>query len=175
MNKEYNKALVERYPFLLPRNLMDDQVVENYDYEYTELDNMPEGWRKNFGQQMCEEIRQALLEAQEQDPEGGYEESLISTNYNSDRIIPYLEGFRIEEIKEKYGFLRFYCSPAPQKVFDIIDKYEKMSAKICIRCGKPAEYVSTGWISPWCSECKEEIEKEGCYDNFKKIEEFYKG
>ena len=36
--KEQNKKLIERYPFLMPRNRWTGKVPEDYDYSYTELD-----------------------------------------------------------------------------------------------------------------------------------------
>ena len=36
----------------------------------------------------------------------------------------------------------------------VIRKYEELSVATCIRCGKPAKYFSTGWISPFCEKCK---------------------
>jgi len=164
---EYNKGLIEKYPWLLPRNRWTGEVVEDYDYHWTELDEMPEGWRIAFGLDMCEEIQQALIKAQEQDPNGGYEECGITTNYDSNKIIPYVEGFRIMEIKEKYGELRFYCGSAPQEVFNVIHKYEIKSQKICIGCGKRATKISLGWISPWCDECAKEIE--GRFEEIKNV------
>lgn len=95
---------------------------------YTELDAMPEGWRKAFGLQMCDEIKEAL----------------IKNNY--------LKQYRIIQIKEKFGTLRWYDAAAPEEVYRIIDKYEDISEKTCIVCGKPATYISTGWISPYCDE-----------------------
>lgn len=75
--KEYNKQLCEKYPFLIPRNRWSGMriteaqnggywpgepgAIPEYDYEYTELDNMPKGWRIAFSEQMCEEIKQELL------------------------------------------------------------------------------------------------------------------
>ena len=50
MEKEYNKQLCEKYPFLLPRNRWTGLVHPDYDYSYTELDAMPTGWRKAFGE-----------------------------------------------------------------------------------------------------------------------------
>lgn len=46
MTKEENRTLCERYPFLIPRDWKTGEVASDFDYEYTELDNMPEGWRK---------------------------------------------------------------------------------------------------------------------------------
>lgn len=60
-SKEENKALIERFPFLLPRNRWTDEIPDDFNYDYTELDAMPNGWRIAFGEQMCEEIAEALL------------------------------------------------------------------------------------------------------------------
>lgn len=63
-NKESNQKLIERFPFLMPRNRWAGEVPEDYDYSYTELDSMPDGWRKAFGEQMCEDIREELVRAE---------------------------------------------------------------------------------------------------------------
>ena len=124
-----NKELIERYPFLLPRNRFTNKIPENFNYSYTELDAMPDGWRNTFGERMCEEIRNALIEAN------------------------CLDKYRISQIKEKYGTLRWYDFGATQKVYDIISKYEYLSQFICDRCGKPADYQTCGWIENICNKC----------------------
>ena len=154
---EYNKELIKMYPWLLPRNVWTGEVVEDYDYHYTELDSLPDGWYKAFGLDICKEIQEALEEAQRKNPDGGYEESAITTKYDSDKIIPYPEGYLIVEIKEKFGSLRWYDNGATQKVHDIIAKYERLSEGICIKCGKPAVWESTGWISFFCDDCAKSI------------------
>ena len=140
--KMENKRLCKRYPFLRPRNRFDDIIMWDHPkwdwryqrpYEWTELDIMPDGWRKAFGKQMCEEIRNALIEDN------------------------YLYKYRIIQIKEKYGSLRWYDWDGPQKVQDIIDKYEHISARTCIRCGRPATKISTGWICPFCDKCADKL------------------
>lgn len=125
-----NKRLIARYPFLRPRNPWTDKLIE--DAYWTKLDEMPEGWRKAFGEQMCEEIREAL----------------IKNNY--------LEEYRVTQIKEEYRSLRWYSGAAPQEVHDIVHKYEKLSERICINCGKPATKISLGWISPYCDDCTDD-------------------
>ena len=127
--KERNKQLIEKYPFLLPHNRWTDKVDENYNYEYTELDAMPEGWRKAFGEQMCQEIKDELIKASA------------------------LEKYRIMQIKEKYGSLRWYDNFNTQKGYDIIHKYEEISTRTCIQCGEPATRITTGWIAPYCDRC----------------------
>lgn len=145
--KEENKALCERYPFLIPWNRWSGKLiteaqdggywpgnpdeVPEYDYEYTEADDMPDGWWIAFGEQMCEEIREALIEDGD------------------------LDSWRIVQLKEKFGSMRLYSSGEKKgsRVQDIIDKYERISERTCIVCGKPATRMTTGWISPFCDAC----------------------
>lgn len=122
-----NKRLVEEYPFLMPRNRFTDEIPDDYDYTYTELDDMPDGWRKAFGEQMCAEIKEALG--------------------------PDIYDYRIIQIKEKYGQLRWYDRNSDDKIYKIIDKYSRLSEHTCVSCGAPATKISLGWICPWCDAC----------------------
>lgn len=153
MTKEQNRKLIERYPFLLPHNRWTDKVPEDYDYSYTELDAMPDGWRIAFGEQMCEEIRQELVK------------------------IGYLDKYRITQIKEKFGALRWYDHGCTEKMLrEIIPKYENLSAYTCIRCGKPATRITLDWICPFCDDCVprgKNGETTGYYESMP-IEEYYK-
>ena len=95
---------------------------------YTELDAMELGWRKAFGIQMCKEIRKQLIKEKR------------------------LFKWRIVQLKEKWGFLHLYHNGG-DKIYDIISKYEQISAKTCGVCGKPATKISKGWIYPYCDNC----------------------
>lgn len=139
MNKiEQNKVLVERYPFLLPRNVWTDKVPEDYDYSYIRgIGEIPDGWEKLF-LQMCEDIRQPLIDAN------------------------YLEKFRFSQIKEKYNTMCLYHFGAPEAVDEILNKYEVMSSYICTLCGKPAVYESKGYIASFCENCWQKFNKYEC-------------
>ena len=65
--------------------------------------------------------------------------------------------FSWTQIKEKFGQLRLYYSGGGKHVEAWASKYEELSEKTCIHCGKPAKYMSIGWISPWCEDCAKEI------------------
>ena len=110
--KLYNMKLCERYPFLIPRNVWTDKIIDGFNYNYTNLDSMPPGWKKAFGVLMCEEIRNALIK---------------------DDL---LDKYRILQIKEKYGGLRWYSNFYTSELRDIICKYEYISEHICDRCGR---------------------------------------
>lgn len=144
---EQNKELIEKYPWLLPRNRWTGEIVENYDYSYTELDAMPDGWRIAFGEQFCADIQHEL-----------------------DKLKPEAAAdFRVLQIKEKFGQLRFYTNWVTEGIDEVIRQYENLSEHTCIECGAPATKVSTDWISPWCDKCAGKI-----HDNTVDIDEFYK-
>ena len=125
---------------------------------YTELIGMDTGWKKTFGIQMCKEIKH----------------SLIYTFINKENIKPYnifkyikayLKGIKllykytITDIKSKYGGLRWYTTWDTNGTREIVDKYESLSYNICYICGKPADYITTGWIDPYCKDCISENQK----------------
>ena len=143
---EKNKELCAKYPFLIPRNRWSDTIPENYDYRYTELDALEDGWRIAFGEQLCEELKEAL----------------IKTNC--------LDDYRIIQVKEKWGFLHWY-SNTNEEIRKVISKYAEMSKYICKHCGQPATKVTTGWISSYCDECADKLAR---YEYFADINEFYK-
>jgi hypothetical protein len=129
-----NRILTKRYPFLLPRNVFTDELPEDYDYSWTLLDTIENGWKTLF-LMMCEEIRIALVEAN------------------------YLDEFRFSQVKEKWGKLCIYHFGAPKEVIDIIRRYEKTSARICVNCGRIATKTTVGYILPYCDYCAEQVAK----------------
>ena len=141
--KMKNKQLCKRYPFLIQRDWND----KPFDYQFTWLDDMPDGWRKAFGTDMCEDIRRVLVKAN------------------------YLYNYRVAQIKSKWAELRWYDDGAPSSIYrelqDVIDKYTELSRKTCIYCGCPATKLSCGWIDPFCDNCAGKLSDRV---NFKEID-----
>lgn len=140
-----NKKLIEKYPFLDP----------GIEYNITWLDDMDPGWRKAFGEDFCEELLQALKD----------------DDYSIAEKDDDFDGFRFEQIKEKYGSLRIYYNGHPigkYRTRDTIAKYEELSKYICGHCGKPARYITKGWIYPLCDDCIQHVNS-----GYIPIEEYY--
>lgn len=132
-----NKKLIKDYPWLLPRNRWTDKVVEDYDYSYTELDDLPKGW-KDLAINLCKEIKPILEK------------------------INYVNDFRIAQWKEKYGSLQLYYNAIPTTIIDeledIISKYEKLSKEKCVVCGEKGEIdYNAYWLEPLCQKHRKEI------------------
>lgn len=130
--KEENKKLIEKYPFLLPRNVFTDNIVDDYDYSWTLMDEIPTGWRIAFGELFLNELKEEL------------------------KRVNFLNDYRVLQVKEKYGSLRWYTNGVPKdsRLFDIAEKYSHLSENICIRCGKPdVPMINASWISPYCEDC----------------------
>lgn len=128
-----NKELIEKYPWLQIRNVWTGELVEPEDYEFTWLDDLPNGWRKAFGLQMVKELDKILRKA----------------NYQNE--------YRIVQIKEKYGELRWYDNGVPKTISKEyckwLTKYEELSKHTCLVCGKPGEIDYTQyWLTPLCDK-----------------------
>lgn len=142
MTKEENKALIERMPYLMPRNVFTDEVPDNYDFGYIRGEfELPHGWFRLF-LQMCEDIREPLIKADQ------------------------LDSFRFTQIKEKWGYMECYNFGAPKTVQDIIDDYRYVSKFVCCECGKPATVQTNVWVENYCQECAEKYEQK----DYRKIE-----
>lgn len=151
--EEQNKQLCERFPFL---KWYGDPLYLGYsenttDYSFTWEDEIPSGWRKAFCPQMWEELKSILEKAD------------------------YVDKFRFAQIKEKYGTLRLYHDGVPEEIFEEIcaweSKYDRLSENVCIHCGKPAKYMTLGWITFICEECAQK-HKQSCIKK-EDIEAFY--
>lgn len=141
---EENKKLVKDFPFLVPYECKD-----NYDYSFTLLDDIPIGWKKFFGRQMCQDIKDALVE-----------ENL-------------LDEFEITQIKEKFGELRLYSNISTKKLNNILFAYEYISSRTCIACGKfGVPIINDGWISPLCESCYNKENKDHHISSEKTYKDF---
>lgn len=124
------KQIVEKYPYLAPHNAWTGKVVEEYDYSYTEMWSLPEGWHKLF-LLLCKELRPHIEKA-----------GLLNTWY-------------FTQLKEKYGTMRVYTCNTPKTIDHLIDLYECYSKYVCFVCGNDTRWETTGWVSYLCDKCAE--------------------
>ena len=128
-----NEELLKEYPFLSILNSIYPEYYYNSDE--TLLDDMPSGWRKRFGLQMCTDIKQAL------------EKNNIA-----------IESYQVFQVKDKFGGLCWYDNGISEDVKDIVDTYCFISKYVCCNCGDIHDIkMSNGWICPYCAKCGEKL------------------
>ena len=66
--------------------------------------------------------------------------------------------YTIEQIKEKFGGLRYYFSSNSHNadaMYDLEGKYEEKSFKICEYCGSEKDVTTDGgWLKTFCKNCR---------------------
>lgn len=66
----------------------------------------------------------------------------------------------VEQVKEKFGTLRFYYQGGDDYISGLVTMAETMSGHTCEVCGAPGQRTGGGWIRTLCSKHAEEVENE---------------
>ena len=89
--------------------------------------------------------------------------SLTNQDYKNERLAEIVAGdFReipesihqvtLDQVKEKFGTLRFYYSGGDEYIHGLVSMAESMSGVTCETCGKPGTSTGGGWIKTACKE-----------------------
>jgi len=66
----------------------------------------------------------------------------------------------LDQVKEKFGTLRFYYSGGDDYISGMVTMAEAMSGVICEDCGNPGERKGSGWVRTICEPCETKREEE---------------
>ena len=66
----------------------------------------------------------------------------------------------LDQVKEKFGTLRFYYSGGDDYISGMVSLAESMTGVTCEECSAPAETHGPGWIRTICKLCEEKREAE---------------
>jgi hypothetical protein len=69
---------------------------------------------------------------------------------NDISITPRVEWIRIEQIKEKFGGLRFYYQGGDDHISGMVTMAEIWAGRTCEKCGNKGERRGGGWIRTLC-------------------------
>jgi len=64
----------------------------------------------------------------------------------------------VDQVKEKFGTLRFYYTGGDEVINGMVRMAESMSACTCEDCGNTGEQRGGGWIRTLCQPCEEKRE-----------------
>jgi hypothetical protein len=66
----------------------------------------------------------------------------------------------LDQVKEKFGTLRFYYTGGDEYISGMVTMAEAMSGTTCESCGNPGERTGGGWIKTVCEPCEDKRAKE---------------
>lgn len=122
-----------KYPFWKATNVWTGKFIG---YGFTWYDDIPEGWRIAFGKDLSDDIKR------------------IGKRYlKSHKGKRWKDVVQFQQIKEKYGTLRIYAT-AVEPLQELFTTYEYLSMGYCIHCGRPAAYITEGWVEYICPYCQ---------------------
>ena len=64
----------------------------------------------------------------------------------------------LDQVKEKFGTLRFYYSGGDDYISGMVSLAESMTAVTCENCGNPGSCRGGGWVHTYCTPCEEQRE-----------------
>ena len=77
------------------------------------------------------------------------------------RVTPYVQWIHVDQIKEKFGGLRFYYQFGDDTISGMVNMAESWAARTCEQCGNIGERRSGGWVRTLCDE--HEAERQAKY------------
>jgi len=99
-----------------------------------------------------------LFEASMKDrPNDEYKEKRLAEIVAGDfRSVPEsIAQVTLDQVKEKFGTLRFYYSGGDDYISGLVSMAESMTGVTCEECGNPGESRGGGWIHVYCEPCEE--------------------
>ena len=124
--------LIEEFKWLNPREDWSDEYIDFSDGgHWTELDDLPEGWKEGFLEEMLYEIDEVLKE------------------YDCE------EDYRVMEVKNHHGQLKWlhggFPLEAKEELDAIVKVYKKASLETCMECGRVGKaYLASGEFKVAC-------------------------
>jgi len=179
MRQELDKLLCEKYPkMMVNRNKDMKETCMCWGFE------CGDGWFNILNQLMSqiqhhidwkEKQRKWAIDYNEmaaQAKAGNFDlfeksmESIVDQAYKEKRLAEIVAGdFRevpksipqvtLDQVKEKFGTLRFYYSGGDDYISGMVSLAESMTAVTCESCGNPGERRGGGWVHTYCTPCEE--------------------
>lgn len=88
-------------------------------------------------------------------------ESAYETLEGADiEVTPKLNHITVQQIKEKFGGLRFYYSGGDEYISGLVDMAESWAGHTCETCGNSGKRRGGGWIRTLCDVHEDEYNKE---------------
>ena len=134
MRQELDKLLCEKYPkMMVNRNLPMTETCMCWGFD------CGDGWYNILNQLM-----------------GNIQHHIDWKNRNGE-VVPQVT---LDQVKEKFGTLRFYYTGGDEYIHGMVAMAEAMSGVTCEGCGNVGERKGGGWVHTYCEPCETKRETE---------------
>ena len=134
MRQELDKLLCEKYPkMMVNRNLPMTETCMCWGFD------CGDGWYNILNQLM-----------------GNIQHHIDWKNRNGE-VVPQVT---LDQVKEKFGTLRFYYTGGDEYIHGMVAMAEAMSGVTCEGCGNVGERKGGGWVHTYCEPCETKRERE---------------
>lgn len=140
MKEELDKILCEKYPKIFANRHADMRTTAmcwGFD--------CGDGWFDILNQ-LCANIQGHI------DWKNSSRERLLKDNPHNMKIPDEVPQVIAEQVKEKFGTLRFYTNGGDDVTRGMIYMAESMSSVICEQCGNKGKLREGGWLRTLCDE-----------------------
>ena len=129
MREELDKLLCEKYPkMMVNRHASVQETAMCWGF------SCGDGWYN---------ILNALM---------GNIQGHIDWKNKKEEVVPQVT---LDQVKEKFGTLRFYYTGGDDYIRGLVSMAESMSAVTCEECGNPGKQTHGGWIKTTCKPCED--------------------
>ena len=136
MRQELDKLLCEKYPkMMVNRNKDMKETCMCWGFE------CGDGWF-NILDQLMGNIQHHI----------DWNNKNFEKGYKQYKQVPQVT---LDQVKEKFGTLRFYYSGGDDEISGMVRMAESMSGVTCEGCGNPGERRGGGWVHTYCTPCEE--------------------
>lgn len=143
MKQELDELLCKKYPkMMVNRNKSPQETTMCWGFE------CGDGWY-NILNQLMGNIQHHI------DGNNSRRELLLKNNPHNIKIPEEVVQVTLDQVKEKFGTLRFYYTGGDEKIRGMVIMAEAMSGTTCESCGNPGEQTYGGWIKTTCTPCED--------------------
>jgi hypothetical protein len=143
MNKTLDQQLCERYPKIFANRYADMTTTAMcWGFE------CGDGWF-NILDQLCSQI-QHHIDWKERQREVVIRLNSKATSEEIREVPKEISQVVAEQVKEKYGTLRFYYDGGDERISGMVTLAEGMSEVTCEQCGAPGLSRHGGWVRTLC-------------------------
>lgn len=184
MRQELDKLLCEKYPKMMVnrnKNMQEtcmcwgfdcgdgwynilDQLMSNIQH-HIDWKEKQRKWAMDYNY-MAAQAKAGNFELFEETvkdlPNDEYKEKRLAEIVAGDfRAIPAsVPQVTLDQVKEKFGTLRFYYTGGDDEISGMVSMAESMSGVTCESCGNPGECRGGGWVHTYCKSCETKREEE---------------